>query len=32
MNFETITMNLIKFKIINVNMNKTEKLLSSKRC
>lgn len=26
MNFETITMNLIKFKIINVNMNKTEKL------
>lgn len=26
MNFETITMNLIKFKIINVNMNKIEKL------
>lgn len=26
MNFKTITMNLIKFKIINVNMNKIEKL------
>lgn len=26
MNFKTIMMNLIKFKIINVNMNKTEKL------